>query len=93
MACQIASGLALNGFNVLLISTEQHAVNLVPRCISANTGIPFNLIADGVKHAVKIEKLNQTQIQEIKDFTDLMKNHLYFENWGLKGNRITTSLL
>lgn len=92
MACQIASGLALNGFNVLLISTEQHAVNLVPRCITANTGIPFNLIADGVKHAIKIGKLSQTQIQEIKDFTDLMKNHLYFENWGLKGNRITTSL-
>lgn len=53
-ACQLAVGLALNAFKVLFISTEQHAVNLVPRCVSLSTNIPFSLINDGIKHAVKI---------------------------------------
>lgn len=91
-ACQLAVGLALNAFKVLFISTEQHAVNLVPRCVSLSTNIPFSLINDGIKHAVKNSKLNEQQITEIKEFTQLVQPYLYFENWGLKGNKITSSL-
>jgi archaellum biogenesis ATPase FlaH len=91
-ACQLAVGLALNAFKVLFISTEQHAVNLVPRCVSLSTNIPFDLINDGIRHAINNNKLSKQQISEIKEFTQLVKPYLYFENWGLKGNKITSSL-
>lgn len=93
MACQMATGLALNGFTTLVISTEQHAVNLAPRCISLSTNIPFELIADGIKHAIKTNRLTEQHKTEIKEFTNLVKPYLFFENWGLKGTKLTTGLV
>lgn len=47
--CQLASNMALNGTRVVVISTEQSAVQLKPRFVSCHCNIPFSRINSGVR--------------------------------------------
>lgn len=91
-AIQAATGLALNGFKTAYITTEQPGHELVPRCISCNTGIPFDLITDGIKTAIRDKKLTQSQIDQISEFRVSIGDNLRFENWCNSGSKLLTHL-
>ena len=92
ISSQIAQGLAANLYTVVFYTTEQHANKIVPRMVSAATGIPFMYIKDGIKDAINKNVLSKTQLDQIQEWAALMKGKLFFENWCNNGFRIKTHL-
>lgn len=79
LACQIAACLALSRQKVMLITTEQSPVELVPRIISAQCSIPFNIIKDGGNYN---DLLSADQYLKYSQLMDAIEPYLIFQDWS-----------
>lgn len=71
LACQLGSGMSINGAKGILISTEQGHEQLEPRIVSARCGVPFDLIKD----KVKVEVMHADQRKKYDELRSLLGEH------------------
>ena len=96
LSCQIAADVAMSGKHVLLITTEQHPDQLVPRIISSltfqmsKTGsgkIEFSKIKDGITRSMYNSFTNEQQ-QLLSNITNTINPYLHMENWVCSTNEV-----
>lgn len=97
LSCQIAAEVAASGKHVLLITTEQHPDQLVPRIISAmsyqtaktgNGRIEFSKIKDGITKELFNNFTNEQQ-SIIQNITNAINPYLHLENWVGSNNEVS----
>ena len=103
IACQLAVDLAMNGYRVLLISTEQAAHELMPRFISCASGspnivkkarIPFKLIKDGCNRQTFTTVFSNEQRTVANQIIKQLDKKLFVDHWkgGKSVHNIQSSL-
>lgn len=92
MACQLAANMALQGNKVCYVTTEQPAIEIMPRMLSnlssygAEPGkIPFRLIKDGINKSI----LSPEQVKSLEYISGKLKGNLGIEEW--LGSGLTAS--
>lgn len=98
ISCQVAVEVASAGRHVLLISTEQHPEELVPRMVSccsfssatSSSGrIPFDIIKDGITKQLYETKLTLEQKVVIQEFSKSLNPYIHIENWVASDKKVT----
>lgn len=87
IALQIAAGMALSGYDTLVVTTEQHSKVLVNRIISCNANILFNKVKDG-----NLSTLTSSEKERLKEISTPLNQHLRFANWCKTGEMLETGL-
>ena len=77
LACQLGAELASQDDNVLLLTTEQHPSELVPRIVSARCNILFDLISGGMQRGMR--RLSEDQILHVNQLRELLTDKLEFK--------------
>lgn len=84
MACQLAANMAMQGVKVCYVTTEQPAIEIMPRILSnlssygAEIGkIPFRLIKDGINRNI----LSPEQLKSLDIISGKLKGNLGIEEW------------
>lgn len=89
-SCQLAGEVAASGRHVLLISTEQHAKQLMPRIVSCLSWvvakdpydrIPSKPIKDGITKA-KVAEFSQGQLNVFNQIHDAIAPYLHIASWN-----------
>lgn len=90
LACQMAADVAASGRHVLLISTEQHAVQLIPRIVSCMSyqmstnrygKIPSKGIKDGITRA-KVLEFSEEQKKIHNMILEAIGPYLHIASWS-----------
>lgn len=87
-ACQLAADLAMVGKGTLLISTEQHPQELLPKLLSnlsykLGCKVPYGPIKDGITQKA-LRQLNKGQMETLKKAAVHLKS-LKLVNWSIAG--------
>lgn len=96
ISCQIAAEVAAAGRHVLLITTEQHPRELVPRMVSCMSyslakgpmgRISFDKIKDGITPEL-YEMFTNDQKEVLNTFAKATNPYLHIENWVCSNNEV-----
>lgn len=97
LSCQIAAEVAAAGRHVLLITTEQHPDQLVPRMVSCMSykmargplgRIEFKKIKDGITPDL-LDMFTNDQQEVLKAFVEATNPYLHMENWVCSENEVS----
>jgi len=80
LACQLGAELASQDDNVLLLTTEQHPSELLPRIVSARCNILFDLISGGMHRGMR--KLGDDQKLRVNQLRELLTDKLVFKPYN-----------
>jgi replicative DNA helicase len=88
LACQFAQCLCGQDLRGLLITTEQSPKELIPRMVSAQCHVPFEIIKDGVKE----NRLNPEQLARLESQRKRLETSLIIEDWGKSDHDVAMEL-
>lgn len=91
-ATQVASNVAIKGFKVMLITTEEFSDRLETRIISNHCDIAYNLIKDGIATALNNGKLKDMALPKINSLREKLAPNLLFEEWNTEEKAVGADL-